>query len=345
MRIYIGTYTKTSSKGIYLIELDEKTGMLGEPKLAAAIAQPSYVALHPSKKFLFAISEVGEFEGKKTGAAYGFAVEADGMLTPINAANCGGRGPAFIEVDRAGKSVLVANYGEGSVARLPIDEKGRLSSPSSVIQHHGTGPVKDRQEGPHAHSIVCDPSGKFALAQDLGTDFVIVYKLDGDKLIEANRLQIEPGSGPRMVEFAHDCTRVYLVNELNNTVCFLQFDSETGTLKNLQTVTTLPSDWHAFSKAAAIGIHPSQKFCYASNRGNETLVRYAMDDSGKLAVVDFTPSGGKTARHFAIDPSGKFLLCAHQDSDSMTLFDIAADGKLTAKQTIQIGQPTCVLFV
>ena len=249
--------------------------------------------------------------------------------------------------------VVVANYGGGTVACLPIDSaSGKLSPPTAIVQHHGTGPNAQRQDRPHAHSINVDPSGKFALACDLGTDHVYVYKIDpAAGALTANdppAATVAPGSGPRHLVFSADGKFAYVSNEMGQTVTAFAWDSRRGALSEVQTVSTLPAEFNGINTVAEVALAPGGKFLYASNRGHDSIAGFSVDpSSGKLTPLGHTPSGGKVPRHFAIDPSAKFLLAANQNSDSLVLFKFDGDtGALTPTgETAQVPSPTCVRFV
>ena len=351
-RVYVGTYTGPKSKGIYLFELDMKTGALTPKGLVGETANPSFLAIHPSNKFLYAVGEVGNFEGKKTGAVTAFAVNADGTLKQLNAQSSGGSGPCHLVVDKAGKNVLVANYGGGSVASLPIDADGKLKEAASVIQHKGSSADKSRQSSPHAHSINLDPANKYAMAADLGLDQVLVYEFDPAKgTLTPNKTPhatVAPGSGPRHFAFHPSGKYAYVINEmLMNTTAFA-YDEKDGVLKEIQTITTLPEGGKGKGQSTAeVQVHPSGKFLYGSNRGHDTIAIYTIDQAtGKLTAVGHQPTGGKTPRNFGIDPTGTFLLAANQGSDSIVVFRIdPTTGQLKATdQKAEVGSPVCVKF-
>ncbi|MCC6164384.1 MAG: lactonase family protein [Acidobacteria bacterium] len=355
MFVYVGTYTNERSQGIYRLRLDLGTGTISAPELAAAATNPSFLALDPSRTHLYAVNEIGKFNDKPTGAVSAFAVDAaTGALTPINQESSGGSGPAHVSVDRAGRAVLVANYGGGSVASLPIGQGGRLEPPASVMVHQGSSVHPKRQTRPYGHSINVDPSNTFAYAADLGTDRIFIYRLDPTTAVltpaEPAFAAIAPGSGPRHMSFHPNGRVAYVINELAMTVTVLSRDAATGALTEVQTIGTLPEGKAidpTYSTAEVV-VHPSGKFLYGSNRGHDSLVVYAIDEqTGRLTLVQHESTQGSMPRGFGIDPTGRYLLAGNQRSDLLVVFRIdPATGRLTSTgQTARIGSPVSVVFV
>ncbi|QDT74185.1 lactonase family protein [Lacipirellula limnantheis] len=353
LRIYIGTYTGSSgSQGIYQAELNVADGALKLVGLAGEAKNPSFIALPPSAKFLYAVSEVDDYDDSRGGALSAFAVDAaTGNLELLNHQSSGGAGPCFVSLDKSGKHALVANYGGGSVAVLPIDAAGKLQPASCFIQQEGSGPDKSRQEGPHAHCIKLDAANRFALACDLGADKVFIYRFDpaSGKLTVADQpwMETEPAAGPRHLAFHPSGKWVYVVNELNSTLTAAAYDGEAGTLKRLQSLSTIPAGGVPGNSGAEVVAHPNGKFVYSSNRGDNSIAMFAIDrQTGKLTSLGQHPVGGKTPRNFNIDPSGKFLLAAAQDSDRIVVHAIdQATGKLTqTEHSIDVPMPVCIKF-
>ncbi|MBE3068631.1 MAG: lactonase family protein, partial [Planctomycetes bacterium] len=219
MRIYVGTYTGPKSKGIYQLRLDLETGRLGEPELAGETASPSFLAIHPNRRFLYAVNEVWGPPGAGGGSVSAFAIAPEtGLLTPLGKQPSGGVGPCYVAVEAGGRCALAANYGSGSICALPIGDDGRLAPATAVVQHTGSGPDSKRQEGPHAHSIRPDPSGRFAMAADLGLDKILVYRLDPARgtLVphDPPSASVAPGAGPRHTAFSPDGRFMYVINEM-----------------------------------------------------------------------------------------------------------------------------------
>ncbi len=353
LTVYFGTYTGGTSRGIYQSKLDLATGALTLPELAAETENPSFLAIHPSKQFLYAVGEVSQLGGKPTGSVSAFSIHPDtGKLSLLNQQASGGAGPCHLVVDGAGKNVLVANYNGGSVAALPIRADGKLGEATSTIQHKGSSLNPQRQKEPHAHSINLDPAGRFAVAADLGLDKVLIYRFDPVKgSLEPNAppsAAVKPGSGPRHFAFHPKGGHAYVINELNCTVTAFSFDAQKGALEEMQTHTTLPEPWKEGYSTAEVQIHPSGKFLYGSNRGHHSIAVFSIDGTtGKLTLVENEPTQGKTPRNFGIDPTGRYLLAANQDSDTVVVFRIdPATGRLDAAgHTAAVPKPVCVKFL
>ncbi len=353
--VYFGTYTKGKSKGIYRARLDAATGKLSPAELAAECKDPSFLAVHPNGRFLYAIDE-GSDPAKTPGrgvAAY--AIDAkSGALTLLNEQSGGAPGPCHLMVDTIGKCVLVANYSGGSVAVLPLAADGTFSGPATVTRHSGSSVHPTRQKQSHAHAINVSPDNRFALSPDLGIDKVMVYRLDAAKAALAPHtpasIALPPGSGPRHLAFHPTGKFVYVINELLCTMAVFSYDAQRGELKETQTISTLPPG-EAMKPAystAELMVHPSGKFLYGSNRGHDSIVVFAVDGAtGKLTRVENQPTQGKTPRHFALDPSGTWLLAENQGSDSVVVFRIdAKSGRLTPTgQSLDVPAPVCAVFV
>lgn len=354
-RVYIGTYSGKVSKGIYRSELDLATGKLSPPVLAAEVTSPSFLAIAPNQKFLYSVGEISDFGGKKAGAVNALAIDAaTGDLKLLNQQSSVGAGPCHLVVDREGKNVLVANYGGGSAAVLPIRADGSLGEASSFQQHVGSSTDKGRQESPHAHSINVDAKNRFAFVADLGLDKVLVYRLDSAKgTITPNdppAAKVDVGSGPRHFAFHPQGKFAYVINEMLLTVTAFQYDADKGMLTPQQTITTLPAGVtdHKGMSTAEVVAHPNGKFLYGSNRGHHSIAIFAIDPvTGKLTAVGHQGQGIKTPRNFNIDPTGHFLLVANQDGDSVTVFRIdQTTGKLEPTgSTIEVATPVCVKFL
>lgn len=353
--LYVGTYTGARSKGIYAFRFDTREGRLTPVGLVAETPSPSFLALHPNGRSLYAVNEVNQFEGKKSGMVSAFAIDrATAQLRPLNQQSSQGTGPCHLAVDHTGRTVLVANYGGGSIASLPIDEGGRLEEAVAAIQHSGSSVSKQRQKAPHAHYIQADPKNQFVLACDLGLDQVLSYRLDartgGLQPNDPPHFAIEPGSGPRHLAFHPNGKWVYVINETSCTISACTYDAERGTLGLIETQPTLPADARGAKgmSTAQIMVHPSGKFVYGSNRGHHSLAVFQVDQSnGKLKLVEHTPTGGKTPRNFVIHPSGQFLIAANQDSDTLTVFRInpSTGGLTPVGEPAAVGMPVSLVFL
>ena len=348
--VYFGTYTRQedSSKGIYRSVLDLETGKLSAPVLAAEAKNPSFLEIHPNGRFLYAVSEAGG-----AGSVSAYAIDTDTPeLRFLNQRSSGGAGPCHVSIDHAGRNLLVANYGGGSASVIPIQTDGRLAEPTGFVQHAGSSVNPQRQKGPHAHSINVSPDNRFAFVADLGIDKIMIYRLDTAKgTIAANRpafAELKPGAGPRHFAFGPDGRFAYVINELDGTVTAFAYDSASGALTAIQTVTTLPKEFRGFNACAEIRVHPSGKFLYGSNRGHDSIVVYRIDPAkGTLTFVEHETADIKTPRNFNIEPTGKFCLVANQGADSVVVFQI--DRKTGAleptRHKISVARPVCIWFL
>ena len=347
MLVFVGTYTGGESEGIYALRFDDHSGALEPLGLAAKTENPSFLAVHPEKPLLFAVGESGD-----GGAVSAFSVHReDGRLELLNRESTIGAGPCHVTVDRAGRHVLVANYGGGSVAVLPIDGAGRLGKACAFVQHKGSSVNPQRQEGPHAHSITLDASGRFAFAADLGLDKILVYRYDGERgTLEANDppfAAVAPGAGPRHFAFHPNGRFAYVVNEMGNTVTAFAYDAHAGRLDPLHSAPALPAEFKGTSTTAEIRVHPSGRFVYCSNRGHDSIAAFAIDpDTGRLAPLGHTPTRGRTPRNFNIDPSGRFLIAGNQDSGTLAVFRIDPESGSLAPEgdLVAVPKPVCITF-
>jgi 6-phosphogluconolactonase len=354
-RVYIGTYTNGGqSRGIYLLELDVATGALTAKGLAGESVNPSFLAVHPSRKWLYAVGEVNDFNGEKSGAVSAFTIDAaSGTLSMLNQQSSRGQGPCFVTVDRTGKNALVANYGSGSVAVLPIGGDGRLGPSTAFRQHAGSSVNAQRQQGPHAHSINLDAANRFAVAADLGLDELLVYRFDAAAgALAANEppfTKLAPGSGPRHFAFHPDGKHAYVINEMKLTVNAFEYDAERGALSEIQTLSTVPLGTAGKGLSTAeVQVHPSGRFLYGSNRGHNTIAIFTIDPAtGRLTAAGHQPTQGRTPRNFGIDPTGRYLLAANQDSGSVVVFRIDQEtGALRPTGgSVEVPRPVCVKFV
>ena len=352
---YVGTYTEegSKSKGIYAYRFDADTGEIAELGLAAETTNPSFVALHPNGRFLYAVNEVGNYKGPDSGGVSAFSIDrATGKLTFLNEVASRGADPCYITVDKTGKYVLVANYTGGSLAVFPVLEDGTLGEASAFIQHSGHGANPERQEKAHAHSIDLSPDNRLAMVDDLGLDELLVYKFDSSKgSLTPNSppfVKLDAGAGPRHFALSPSGKFAYVVAEMQSTVTVLSNDSNLGTLHRLQTISTLPKSFTGQNDDAEIQMYPSGKFLYASNRGSDTITVFAVDSSkGTLTPIEYTPTQGKIPRSFGIDPTGKFLFAENQKSDNVVVFAIdAKTGHLTPTgKVLDVGSPVCVKFL
>lgn len=352
--VYFGCYTnaKSGSKGIHISKFNTTTGDLSEPDLAAETGSPSFLAIHPSKKFLYSVGEMGT-PGQKGGAVSAFSIsQPDGKLTLINQVSSVGAGPCHISVDKTGKMAMVANYGGGSVASYSIQDKGGLSEAQTFVQHEGSSVNLKRQAGPHAHSLNTSPDNRFGFACDLGLDKVLIYKLDPatGKMTSHGHATVAPGSGPRHFAFHPSGKYAFVNNEILMTVTSFAYDAEKGTLTEIATVSTLPEADRSktgLSTAETVA-HPNGKFVYVSNRTHDTIAVFSCDPAtGRLTLIQNAPAEGEIPRNFNLDPTGKWMIVAHQNSNTAALFKVDQDnGKLSfTGKKIKVGGCVCVRFL
>ena len=361
--LFVGTYTEKESKGIYAYRFDAASSALTPLGIAAEASNPSFLAIDPSHRFLYAVNEVQKYKDANSGVVSAFAIDhqkdegqkGDGQtakLRFLNAVASGGADPCYISFDKTGRYALVANYTGGSVAVFPVQSDGRVGEASAFVQHAGSSVNRERQEGPHAHWIETTPDNRFAIAVDLGLDKLLVYRFDAKTgSLTPNDppyAKLDPGAGPRHLAFHPGGKIVYVVNELQSSITTFAYDASRGTLHKLTTVSTLPKNFPGSNDAAEIKIDSSGKFLFASNRGHDTIAVFSIDSkTGALTLADHFPTEGKTPRNIEIDPTGKFLFVANQDTNNIAVFQIDSDnGRLSpTKQTLQVPSPVCLKFL
>src|SRR6202035_2614618 len=351
---FVGTYTsKTDSKGIYSFHFDSSSGQLSAMALAPTTPAPSFLTVAPNGKYLYAVNELGEFDGKKSGAATSYSLDPkSGKLSQLNQVPSGGADPCYVSFDGTGKYLLVANYSGGSVSTFPVASDGHIEAASAFVQHSGSGPNKERQEGPHAHFIASSADNRFVFVVDLGLDEVVVYHFDPatGSLIPNHPpfAKLAPGAGPRHLAFHPSGKFVYVLSEVNSTVTAFAYDAKNGSFSTLQTLSTIPKDFKARNDTAEIVVHPSGKFLYASNRGHDSIAEFTIDPArGTLSLAGDFSTQGKEPRNFALDPTGKFLLAANQESNNIVVFRIdQSNGALTATgEVAPVPAPVDIVFV
>lgn len=349
--LYVGTYTTGKSEGIYLYRLNLASGELKHVATTPGVVNPSFLALAPSRRYLYAVNEVGDFAGKKSGAVSAFAVDQNtGELRLLNQQASLGADPCYVDVAAGGKFVLVANYTGGNVTILPVGADGRLGLATDMKQARGSSINRERQEGPHAHCIVLDPPNRFAYSCDLGTDKIMIFRFDNQsgRLLPAEPrwVQVKPGMGPRHLAFHPSGKYVFVLNELSSTVTAFARDPEKGSLQELQTLTALPQNFTGTNTGADIHVSPDGRFLYCSNRGHDSVAIFSIDRRGGLSTIGHESTRGMTPRNFAIDPSGAFLLVANQKSDNIVVFRLdQKTGRLSSTgQTAEVPSPVCLKF-
>ena len=359
--VLVGTYTEPilfgtgqvlqgKGQGIYALRLDGETGALRFCGLTEGVRNPSYLAFHPSRRFLYAINEFKEFGGEASGAISAFALDARrGELALLNIKATHGTDPCHLAVHPAGRFVLVANFASGSVCVLPIQADGSLGDASQVVQHHGSSVDPVRQKGPHAHAVTFDAAGRYLFEPDLGLDKILIYRFDAQqgRLAPGDPpwVEVAPGAGPRQVVFHPSGAFAYLINELDSTMTAFRYDAARGALEPLQTLSTLPADFAGRSTCAEVQIAPSGAYLYGSNRGHDSLVIYAVDQArGTLTCVGHQSTLGRIPRNFCVTPEGDYVLAANQDTDNLVVFRLdRASGRLTPTGVeVEVPTPVCV---
>ena len=343
--VYIGTYTRGDSVGIYVYKLDLASGRLEYSSEIAGVDNPSFLALDPARRRLYAVNEEAP-----DGRVSAFAIDPDsGALSYLNQQPTMGGLPCYLVVDRSGRFVLLSNYGSGSVAVFAIEEDGSLGAMTDLVAHQGSSVDEERQQGPHAHCIVLDAAGRHAFSADLGADEVKTYNFDAaeGKLRPGDppAVKAEPGVGPRHFTFHPGGRYAYLINELGSTMSAFTYDGERGALKQIQTLSTLPAGFSAYNHCADLHVEPSGKFLYGSNRGHDSLAIYGIDESsGRLTFLGNESTRGGGPRNFAIDPSGTYLLAANHDSDNVVTFRIDRDSGMLKEtgHVAHVPSPVCL---
>ena len=353
--VYFGTYTNALSRGIYVSRLNADTGKLSAPELAAVAPNPCFVNASPDGKFLYSANSI-KFNDENNGSVSAFAIDKkSGHLKLLNEKSSGGNGPCHVSVDATGKILLAANYGGGSVKSFLLNADGSIGADGTFIQHHGGSVNTNRQAAPHAHFICADPSNRFALACDLGTDKVMIYALNTNTAefdIPAgfSTARVPAGAGARHLAFSRNGKFVHVANEMGCSLTTFSWDAKAGTLTAIETVSLLPTNVPVRKEftSAEIRVHPSGKFVYATVRGHDSVSVLAADEStGRLKLIQNFSSGGKVPRGLGIDPTGRWLITANQRSDNAVEFAINPQtGMISATGTeLKIGSPVDVNFV
>jgi len=343
--MYVGTYSRGPSKGIYAYRFQPSTGKLTSIGLAAESSNPSFLAVHPSQRFLYAVNE------NNNGMVSAFAIDAaTGNLKLLNQVSSKGSGPCHVSVDKTGKWAFVANYNNGSVAAYPINANGSLGDASATYQHAGKSVIAQRQSGPHAHVAAISPDNRFVWVCDLGLDEVLSYRIEPTKGMVPNDppfAKVEPGFGPRHVVFRADSKFAYVLGEMAAAVTVFSYDAAKGTMQPVQVVPATPQGYTGPKSGAEIAILPNSKFLYASNRGDNSIAIFKVDAAaGTLTAAGNVPTQGKTPRNFAIDPTGNYLLAANQDSNNIAVFKIdqQTGGLTPTGDTYEVGFPVSLVF-
>ncbi len=352
-RVYLGTYTGKGSEGIYTCQFNSKSGQLSDLKLAVRSDNPSFLAVDQKGQCLYAVNETGTYLNEPTGSVSVFNIHhITGQLELLQQISSLGAAPAHLSLNQTGQYLFVANYTGGNIAAFPINNQGQLGEPTGFMQHEGSGTNRIRQERPHAHCIAVSNNDQYVLVADLGIDKLMFYRFyNTSGSLEPHNpafVQLLPGAGPRHFDFHPSGEAVYVLNELSSTISVFSFDTATAGMQLRQDIGTLPEDFSGENTTAEIEVDARGRFLYASNRGHNSIVQYAIDPvSGKIKPIAWISSGGKDPRHFTIDPSGKWLLAANQNSDNVVVFRIDPDnGQLKeTSNSLQLSMPVCIRFI
>ncbi len=350
--VFISAFASGDKAGIHAFSFDSVKGSLKPLHRTTEIQHPFFLSVSPDKRFLYAI-DAEKFGGDEDEKVAAFALEGrTGRMKRLNEQTARGAASCYLDADATGKSVLVANYNSGSVASLPVKDDGSLGEVVSFFQHSGSSVDTQRQKGPNAHSIVVSPDNHFALAADLGIDKIMIYRLDAATAkLTPNEPQpfakLTPGSGPRHITFHPNGRLVYVINELANTITVFDWSAAGGTLKEKQTIATLPADFTGKSYTADLEITPDGKFLYGTNRGHDSLAFYSIAEDGMLNLIRIEPSLGKGPQNLLITPDGKWLLCANMPGNNVVVFKIdAMSGAIAAHgEPVEVPMAACIQWV
>jgi 6-phosphogluconolactonase len=329
--VYIGTDTGGRSEGIYVSTLDEASGALSPPRLAAAIGNPGFLAVHPRQPLVYSVAASRAADGSWQEQVAAFSVQPSGSLALINTQPSAGGGPCHISLDASGRVLLLANYNGGNVVSYPVRADGSLGPAVSNVRHQGSSVNPQRQEKPHPHAIYPGPTQDRAYVPDLGIDQVVIYRLDaaGARLLPhtPTHAATEPGGGPRHLAFHPSGRYAYVALELASRVAAYRVDAGTGALQAFEAHASLPPGVSVEGNTTAeILVHESGRFLYVSNRGHDSIAVFAIDPAtGSLRFVEATPTGGRTPRSFGLVPGGRFLVAANQNGGNVTVFRIDAE--------------------
>jgi 6-phosphogluconolactonase len=348
MHIVVGSYAAADAPGIYGFEYDPGSGALTPRGSFAGIINPSFVIMHPNRRYLYAVSETNAGDGAP-GAVWALALQREPWaLHPLNNQPSGGDAPCHLALDRAGRWLLVSNYSSGSVGVLPVAGDGSLGPLAELVQHSGNGPNSERQAGPHAHSATWSPDERFVVVADLGSDALVVYAFDQirGKLSQQQRVAARPGAGPRHATFHPNGQLLYVANELDSTVSVYGYNAATGHLREHQTLSTLATGAPS-NTVADIHFDANRRRVYVSNRGDDSLAAFAVSADGRLGLLAVRPCGGATPRNFALVPGGHMALVAHQDGDSLAFVPLGGDEQAIGEPqaAAKVARPTCVQIV
>ena len=350
VNLYVGTFSARGSEGIYVYDWNLETGDFKPVQTVPGRESPSFLAIHPNRKYLYSVNREGITEGEDSGSVASYRIDPNsGQLTFLTEVSSLGAGPCHVQADQTGQLLFVSNYAEGNFTVYPVEEDGRIGENLYNFTYEGQGPNLARQQKPHLHSALPSPDNRFVFAADLGTDRLYTYRIKPGKgkLRPAKTpwASIEPGGGPRHFDFHPNGKWVYVAEELSSHVTAFKYDARKGSMNQIQRLSTLPTDFTDPSFCADIHVHPSGRFLYVSNRGHQSLAVYSIDQAtGKLTMVDTPSVRGDWPRNFLISPDGRWCLVANERSDNVTVFTIDQQtGKLTfTGKELKIPSPVCL---
>jgi 6-phosphogluconolactonase len=341
--IVVGSYADATQPGIHLFRFDYAAGTLTPHGAIAGIANPSFVAAHPHRPWLYAVSETSKDHDGTPGSVWALRLARDPVtLQPANHQPSGGDSPCHIQLDASGRWLFVCNYGSGTIAVLPIQPDSTLGEMTDLVQHHGSGAHPQRQAAPHTHSSACTPDQRFVVVADLGIDHLLVYAFDSaaGKLSAHTHVRTRAAAGPRHIAFHPSGRFMYVTNELDNTVSVYDYHAGDGALHERQTIETVqpgPLD----NAAAHIHVAPSGRHVYVSNRGHDSITIFDVEADGRLTRRTTAPCGGQWPRHFAVVPG--FMLVANERSDEVSVLPLAGLEALAApRASTRVAQAACV---
>jgi len=346
--LFVGSYALAAEAGIHVFGFDPSTGSLTSKASFSGVINPSFVIVHPNGRWLYAVSETGLSENGRYGEVCALHIHHDPIkIELLNQQSTNGDYPCHLSIDSSGRWLLAANYGSGRVAVYPIQPDGKLGAISSLIEHQGQGPNRDRQESAHAHSTTLTPDNRFVIVADLGIDQLVIYRFDASSgQLSAHAItRTRPGAGPRHCVFHPEGQLLYVTNELDNTVTVYDYDAQNGLLQERQRLDTLPPGAPE-NTAADIHISPSGNRLYVSNRGHNSIAVFALDADGKLESLGFPSCGGDWPRNFALSPDGHFMIVANRYSCELSVLPLHAKGRELGQPVMQavVSQPSCVEF-
>jgi 6-phosphogluconolactonase len=346
---FLGSYAESDSPGVYVCEFDPATGTLALLSSQDGLQNPTFLSVDAEHLRLYALSEATGTDSSRQGEVAAFTIDAEaGSLSLLHTAPTVPAPTCHIELDRSRQHLLVSSYHGGMLGLSPIEADGRIGEVADIRQHHGAS-VLSVQDRPRVHSVTVDLNNRFAIACDLGLDRLFTYRFGGERneLIHQSEVEVAPGAGPRHFAFHPALPYGYVINELNATITAFSYHEENGTLTVLQTVSTLPADYQEDNACADIHISPDGRFLYGSNRGHDSIAVFAIQESGKLALVEHASVQGRHPRNFALTPDGRYLLAANRDTNNVVVFTRdEASGKLQATgHELHVSKPVCVKFL